>query len=198
MSEVLQRHIPPEITGALSEITGESVCAIFDQLFGGDFNTRLVAGGEEPFYQASRGPGQANRVIFRHDYVASALHEVAHWCIAGARRRGLDDYGYWYSPDGRDAETQRAFERVEARPQALEWLFSDAAGLGFQVSIDNLHGDPDFDAFPFKLAVWQATQQFIRTGLPARAAAFRKALAAASGRADLPLSCAAFQLGDLR
>ncbi|GAB3380578.1 elongation factor P hydroxylase [Spongiibacter taiwanensis] len=198
MSEALpQWELAPRVIDAPPAMTSESVCAIFDQLFSDDFNTRLVAGGEEPFYQASREPGQAHRVIFRHDYVASALHEVAHWCIAGCHRRAEDDYGYWYSPDGRDSDTQRAFERVEARPQALEWLFSDAAGLTFQVSVDNLDGNPDFDAFPFKLAVWQMVQQLIRVGLPPRAAAFREALAAAAGRSYRPLCAKAFQLGDL-
>jgi elongation factor P hydroxylase len=65
------------------------------------------------------------------DYLASALHEVAHWCLAGVERRKLEDYGYWYSPDGRSRGEQSAFENVEARPQALEWILSDTCNSCF-------------------------------------------------------------------
>ena len=50
----------------------------------------------------------------------SALHEVAHWCIASAGRRRCRDYGYWYIPPPRDATAQTEFFAVEARVQALE------------------------------------------------------------------------------
>lgn len=177
-------------------VTAEGVCRVFNDLFRGRFNTELVGGGEEPFYQAATAGRGPHRVIFRHDYVASALHESAHWCIAGEARRGLDDYGYWYSPDGRDARAQRAFEAVEARPQALEWLFSAAAGVAFRVSVDNLDGAPECDGFPFKLAVWQALQGYLRQGLPPRAAAFQQALALAF-KLPLELDPRHFQLADL-
>ena len=58
-------------------------------------------------------PGALNRIVFTHDYFASALHEVAHWCVAGPERRRLTDYGYWYAPDGRTEKQQMEFERVE-------------------------------------------------------------------------------------
>ncbi len=39
-----------------------------------------------------------------------------HWCIAGKARRNRVDFGYWYCPDGRDAQTQSQFEDVEVKP----------------------------------------------------------------------------------
>jgi elongation factor P hydroxylase len=75
---------------------------------------------------------------YREDYFASALHEVAHWCIAGEQRRQQLDFGYWYAPDGRSPEQQGAFEAVEYKPQALEWFFSLACGYRFRLSADNL------------------------------------------------------------
>jgi elongation factor P hydroxylase len=172
--------------------TAGELCALFDALFLECENTRLCAGGEEPLYVPASASAPA-RIVFRHDYVASALHEVAHWCIAGPERRLLGDYGYWYCPDGRDAGTQRRFERVEARPQALEWLFSDACGLRFRPSADNLHGEcAAIDGFAAAIAA--AARAYCRDGLPARAATFRRALAqrfggtAAQGEDDFPLS----------
>ena len=103
-----------------------ALCALFDRVFREDQNTVLVAGGEEPVYLPADERFPHHRIVFRHDYVASALHEVAHWCVAGAARRALTDYGYWYAPDGRSTERQAEFEAVEARPQALEWIFSSA------------------------------------------------------------------------
>jgi len=155
--------------------TAPDLCALFDGLFLQSENTQLCAGGEEPLYVPASATAPA-RIVFRHDYVASALHEVAHWCIAGPARRRLGDYGYWYCPDGRDASTQRRFERVEARPQALEWLFSAACGLRFRPSADNLHGECGaMDEFAAAIAV--AARAYCRNGLPRRAAAFRHALA---------------------
>ncbi|WP_417667272.1 elongation factor P hydroxylase, partial [Pseudidiomarina sp.] len=46
-------------------------------------------------------------------YVVMRLLEMSHWCIAGEKRRQLEDYGYWYLPDGRDAQQQHAFEQAE-------------------------------------------------------------------------------------
>src|SRR5690606_17895265 len=90
---------------------------LFHDCFGEQFNTLLVGGKEEPFYRSSRNGEQAE-IHYRHDYFRSALHEVAHWCVAGEARRQQDDYGYWYAPDGRNAGQQKAFEQVEVLPQA--------------------------------------------------------------------------------
>ena len=66
---------------------------------------RSCVGAAEPYYE----PGAPSVIYFREDFDRSALHEVAHWCVAGPLRRGLPDYGYWYAPDGRNAEQQSAF-----------------------------------------------------------------------------------------
>jgi elongation factor P hydroxylase len=153
------------------------ISSIFAQCFAQDQRTLLCGGGGEPLYQPAANSSAYHRVVFRADYPASALHEVAHWTIAGERRRQLLDYGYWYEADGRNDSQQRKFEQVEAQPQALEWIFSVAANRPFTVSIDNLNAEP-MDEFPFKLAVWQQTQNYLRQGLPPRAARFRQALAA--------------------
>ncbi|MDA0789165.1 MAG: elongation factor P hydroxylase [Proteobacteria bacterium] len=106
----------------------------FDGLFAGAYRTRLQGGADEPVYTV-QADGSAV-IYFRADYASSALHEVAHWCIAGRSRRRLEDYGYWYS-DRRGRDEQSQFHRVEARPQALEWIFSVAADVSFRVSADN-------------------------------------------------------------
>ncbi|MCK9505033.1 MAG: elongation factor P hydroxylase [Porticoccaceae bacterium] len=97
-----------------------------------------MGGVDEPLYQPATDQQGSHYIFYREDYFSSALHEVAHWCIAGDARRQLVDFGYWYNPDGRTLNQQRAFEQVEVKPQALEWLFSVAAGIKFRVSADNL------------------------------------------------------------
>ena len=51
--------------------------------------------------------------------------------IAGPEQRLLDDFGYWYVPDRRTLEQQKQFEQVEVKPQAIEWVLSNAAGYLF-------------------------------------------------------------------
>ena len=155
----------------------EDVMAMFDGLFLTHYRTRLVRGGDEPLYLPADDVVPWHRVIFARGFYASALHEVSHWCIAGARRRGLEDYGYWYLPDGRDARQQGEFETVEVAPQALELLFSRACGRPFQVSIDNL-GDVVVDREGFEARVQERAERYLEEGLPKRAAAFQQALTA--------------------
>lgn len=150
---------------------------IFNGLFKASENTVLVGGFEEPLYLPAHASPQHrhHRIYFRQDYFASALHEVAHWCIAGEKRRQLEDYGYWYKPDGRDHAYQTLFEASEARPQALECIFSDAAKFPFQISIDNLM-NPTADNQAFRLKVEQQIALFLQEGLPERARLFHEAL----------------------
>lgn len=156
---------------------------LLEQLFAACFaqrwRTRLLGGASEPYYLPAAGDGECHQLYYRSDYFASALHETAHWCIAGEARRSLPDFGYWYAPDGRSPAQQRAFEAVEARPQALEWLFSLACGYRFCISPDNLGArDPLVaDTGPFKLQVLDAARQWQRQGLPPRARVFFDALA---------------------
>lgn len=150
---------------------------IFNALFKASENTILVGGLEEPLYLPAHANPQDkyHRIYFRQDYFASALHEVAHWCIAGKERRQLEDYGYWYKPDGRDHAYQALFEASEARPQALECIFSKAANFPFQISIDNLM-NPSADTQGFRLKVEQQVALYRQVGLPERAQLFHDAL----------------------
>ena len=113
---------------------------IFNATFKASYNTVLVGGYEEPFYLAPSGSSQAE-IRFKANYPRSACHELGHWFVAGKERRLLDDFGYWYAPDGRGAEQQRAFYKVEVIPQAYEWMSCDRLGLDFEVSMDNLNGE---------------------------------------------------------
>lgn len=178
----------------------DDVIALFDGLFQDTFNTQLVLGDDEPLYRPADDDYSFHRVIFAHGFYASALHEISHWCIAGERRRRFEDYGYWYLPDGRDAEQQRAFEAAEVAPQALELLFTRACGRQFNVSVDNLGGEAEVDRVAFLARVEARASRYEREGLPPRAAAFQAALVAfyregrsldeavVSGRASLPMS----------
>lgn len=156
-----------------TEISSETIVHIFNELFAGIHRTRLVGGADEPVYLPSKV--HWNEIHFKEDFAASALHEVAHWCIAGARRRCLEDYGYWYEPD-RGRKLQDRFQNVERRPQALEWIFSVAAGRYFRVSFDNLDSPPA-DGDPFRHAVRRSAHGYVTSGLPPRAHRFARALA---------------------
>lgn len=118
----------------------EQLIEIFNSCFADEFNTRLIKGDDEPIYLPADAEVPYNRIVFAHGFYASAIHEISHWCIAGKARREQIDFGYWYCPDGRDAQTQSQFEDVEVKPQALDWLFCVAAGYPFNVSCDNLEG----------------------------------------------------------
>ncbi len=156
----------------------EDVIALFDGLFRDTFITRLLRGGDEPLYLPADTNCPYHRVIFARSFYASALHEISHWCIAGERRRQLEDYGYWYLPDGRSADQQRRFEAAEVAPQALEMLFSRACALRFHVSVDNLGGAAEVDREAFEARVAGRAARYESEGLPARAAAFHAALLA--------------------
>ncbi len=147
---------------------------LFDALFGERYRVRLRGGFDEPLYVPAAA-GKPAEVRFRADYFASALHEVAHWTLAGAARRRLLDYGYWYAPDGRDHEAQNRFEAVEVGPQALEWLFAEAAGYPFRPSLDNLEAGSATHQ-RFRTALEAERERRLRLGLPPRALAFRNAV----------------------
>ncbi len=153
----------------------EQLIGLFNQTFV-SFNTILVEGDEEPIYLPADQRFSQHRVVFAHGFYASALHEIAHWCIAGNARRQLEDYGYWYHPDGRDQSLQQKFERVEVKPQAIECAFSKVAGRTFQVSVDNLSGYQS-DRQAFSQAVQQQFLDFQKQGFPSRAQQFIEALA---------------------
>nr|MDQ2994293.1 elongation factor P hydroxylase [Pseudomonadota bacterium] len=138
--------------------------------------TILMGGGDEPLYFPRGERFPLNRIVFTRDYFASALHEVAHWCIASTKRRTLVDYGYWYYPEGRNAEQQQLFEQVEVKPQALECIFAETAGSPFIISHDNLSAEQMCDTESFAKKVAEQVQHYLANGLPGRAALFKKCL----------------------
>jgi len=152
------------------------IIALFDGVFAKRYRTRLIRGDDEPLYQPASGDNDYHQVIFAHGFYASALHEISHWCIAGEQRRQLEDYGYWYLPDGRDAQQQSAFEAAEIAPQALESLFCEASQRPFHVSVDNLGGEAEVDRESFASKVLSRARRYRAEGLPRRAAAFQMAL----------------------
>lgn len=161
---------------------------VFARCFHKQYNARLLGGAAEPAYLPAQRQGEENRLLYRADYFASALHETAHWCIAGRARRRLEDFGYWYAGDGRSADRQRAFESVEDKPQALEWFFALACGWQFRVSVDNL--DPVSgaipDTAPFRRRILSRALYWRQRGLPPRAEVFYHALCREFGTAVPP------------
>ncbi len=154
----------------------QDLITIFDRCFFDEFMTRLVRGEDEPVYLPADKQCEYHRVIFAHGYYASALHEISHWCVAGEARRQQVDFGYWYCPDGRDKTTQQQFESVEVTPQALEWMFSMAAGFPFNVSCDNLNGDHEPDRIAFQRKVRTKVETYLQQGIPPRPQRFIQAL----------------------
>lgn len=159
----------------------------------------MVRGAHEPIYIPRNRYYPWDRVIFAHGFFASALHEISHWCIAGKKRRELVDFGYWYTPDGRTAEQQAEFEKVEIKPQALEWIFCQSAQFKFNVSIDNLSGDPHYieqSANVFKDKIHAQVHRYLQDGLPERAKQFSDVLIA-HYRDHQPLSASEFKRENL-
>jgi elongation factor P hydroxylase len=153
---------------------------IFSDCFEINYNTRLVKGDEEPVYLPADRCTPYHQIVFAHGFFSSALHECAHWLIAGAKRRQLVDYGYWYAPDGRTEAQQVLFQHVEIKPQALEWILSEATNYPFQLSLDNLSGGA-VDTSGFKQAVCAQVQHYYDQGLSPRALKFYRALKAFYG-----------------
>jgi len=159
----------------LAEYDCQQLVMLFNRLFKGDYRTCLIGGVLEPLYRPQAEKDGFHQLFFREDFFASALHEIAHWCIAGPERRQQTDFGYWYAPDGRDFLQQARFESVEIKPQALEWIFSVAAGYTFRLSADNLSGE-ETDVREFAESVSRQACAYCEDGLPARAGRFVKAL----------------------
>lgn len=188
---------------ACSVASRETLCAVrlesvFADCFARRYNTLLVGGSDEPFYHPASTADEHSVLHYRGDYFASALHEIAHWCIAGGERRQLPDFGYWYTPESRGANEQRAFEAVEIKPQAIEWVFSKACASPFQVSADNidLERAGALDRAGFRCAVLDQARALQAEGLSSRASIFYHALSNEFGTAG-PLSDQHFTLEEL-
>ena len=150
------------------KLTNASLERWFNQSIGRRYRTQLVGGACEPEYIPAAAPDGLHRILYRNDYIASALHEMAHWSIAGATRCLQQDYGYWYEPDGRNDQQQALFEQVEVKPQAIEWLFSKACGLPFRVSADNL-GQSCGPSDAFVASIIAQVKYYTEHDLPAKA-----------------------------
>ncbi len=187
-------HFMQAVTAFSRPLAAKDIERVFNHLFAETFNTVLVGGAVEPFYRPADDKHARHQIFYREDFVSSSLHEVAHWMVAGEARRLLPDWGYWYAPDGRDLAQQKAFERMEVKPQALEWLLHVASGLRFRVSVDNLAGDAG-DSAAFKDQVYAQACCYLREGVHQRMQDFFNALARAAGvnmaLADIVLSRAA-------
>jgi len=168
----------------------QDLIQLFDDTFYEQYNTRLVKGGDEPFYQPVNENCAYHQIIFARGFYASAFHEIAHWCQAGKERRLLEDFGYWYIPDGRNEQQQKKFEQVEVIPQAIEWAFNVAAQKKFHVSSDNLDGF-QADTQGFKKKVFAQVSIYLQQGFPPRVQQFIEALAQFY-QTPLPLTLAQF------
>jgi hypothetical protein len=154
---------------------------VFNQTFSNEFNTRLVKGDDEPIYMPANTDFEQyvsceyHRIIFAHGFFASGMHEISHWLVAGLARHQLVDFGYWYIADGRNAQQQAEFEKVEIAPQAIEWIICVAAGFKFRVSADNL-ADIVIDRLAFQHKIHKQVQTYLENGLSARTQALVSAL----------------------
>jgi len=135
----------------------------FNRSAGQRYRTVLVGGAAEPLYLPA-APGRCAEIHYTRDYAQSALHELAHWCIAGKARRTLVDYGYWYQPPPRDHAARDRFFAVESRVQGLELLFARVTGVRFHVSVD----DPGSDPGDFEARVHAAARDWLGSELPER------------------------------
>jgi len=152
----------------------QDLIVLFDQCFH-DYNTRLVKGDDEPIYLPADKYRPYNALQFAHGFYSSALHEISHWLIAGKTRRQHIDFNYWYKPRGRTRQDQLLFQKMECKPQALEWILSKAAGYKFIVSLDNLT-ETGIDTQPFKQAIYDQVQTYCQQGLGKRAQQFHQSL----------------------
>lgn len=177
----------------------DQLIRLFNRLFMSSHNTILVRGKGEPIYIPASDEHPQHRIIFAHGFFNSALHEIAHWCVAGKQRRQWEDFGYWYAPDGRNLVQQKKFEQVEVAPQALEWIFTRCSGRRFRVSTDNLQllaSGVQHDDQPFKEKVYQEVNRRLQQGLPNRARVFAQALIE-QYQPGFVLTKTAFKLEDL-
>ena len=177
MSMCKPLNILDETTNDIVEHHYRDLITLFDTTFYALYNTRLIKGADEPIYIPSSADCHYNQIVFAHGYFASALHEISHWCLAGSSRRLLEDYGYWYIPDGRDHQQQAQFESVEIKPQAIEWALCVASGKHFDVSTDNLLGEGETDRVAFKALVYKQVLTYLANGFPKDAETFMAVLA---------------------
>jgi len=140
---------------------------IFNELFLESENTVIELSSDEPLYVPASKAGEPSKILFSHGFFSSALHEISHWLVAGEQRRKIEDYGYWYKPDGRSFAEQQEFEKVEILPQAIEWILSVSCDHRFHFSADNLNSGFVISE-QFKQNVSLKAQSLLVQGLPDR------------------------------
>ncbi len=122
-------------------VSANDIEDIFSAAFLISHHTILCGGFSEPEYIPALHPSinTPHQICYRSDYLSSALHEVAHWSIAGAARRKLKDYGYFYNSGHRSHDEQKRFLEAELLPQTIESWFHQALGIKFEPSLDAFH-----------------------------------------------------------
>ncbi|QUM88360.1 elongation factor P hydroxylase [Moritella sp. 36] len=161
----------------------QDLIRIFNHTFSSEFNTQLVKGDDEPIYMPMNTNFEQyvscdhHRIIFAHGFFSSGMHEISHWLVAGLARHQLVDFGYWYIADGRNAQQQAEFEKVEIVPQAIEWIICVAAGAKYRVSVDNV-SDIVIDRLAFQHKIHKQVQIYLEKGLSTRTQALVSALKA--------------------
>ena len=168
---VLGRTLSPA-PGALAT----EIARVFDCVFGASHNAVMTGGAEEPLYVPASG-GAPAMLFFTRDHAASALHEAAHWCIAGRGRRERVDYGYRYVLPPRTEAQRAAFFAAEVAVQALESVFAACVGLQFRISADDFSATTE-ERREFSVQVRRRALAVAQHGLPPRAALFADALQA--------------------
>lgn len=121
----------------MTQLDHLAVASAFNRIFVSSRHTVMVGGASEPCFEPATDRTPA-LLHYREDFAASALHEAAHWCIAGPVRRRTDDFGYDYIAPPRNDRDHRRFVALEAKVQALERVFAGCAGLTFRVSLDDV------------------------------------------------------------
>ncbi|MCB1684816.1 MAG: elongation factor P hydroxylase [Pseudomonadales bacterium] len=151
----------------MTGLTDRQIAGCFNVHDGPVHGVRLIGGAAEPLYLPA-GPATPALIRYTQDYARSALHELAHWCLAGRERRSQIDYGYWYQPPPRSRVQQAQFMAAEVPVQALESLFARACGLSFRVSVDDFDITTAEEA-AFSEAVAERARCLEAGGLPRRA-----------------------------
>ena len=155
------------------------IAGCFNARFGRCYQVRLIGGAQEPLYLPAAG---VDRAIIRYtrDYARSALHELAHWCLAGVRRRGRVDYGYWYQPPPRSPDQQQRLRR-ERRSPYRRWKVCLPKPVDSRSgSVSTISPTMPMRSQPSRVLLpsgWSASES---SGLPARADEIRRALTRAA------------------
>ena len=149
-------------------LTDREIAGCFNVGLGRQHRVRLVGGACEPEYLPENDSRWAV-LRYSHDFARSALHELAHWCIAGRARRKRVDFGYRYQPPPRTQLQHESFVRVEIPVQALELLLCTSCHVPFRVSVDDV-ADALNRERDFADAVADYAQRYIHSGLPPRGA----------------------------